>query len=170
MGGTQTLCHRRCAIGFQVSQLGACLISNFVDLNPAAACPLIHNVSIWDVRRIARYAMYKTCQTLRNVMLSHLLLKVLSWCVFCLLCCLIHCTELQLHLISKSAVGLVSKTPKCTLSDCCSVLCAFQPSIYCNLQNHILWNYPKLLALSVQDSKRGSLWKCSRTGDLSGQA
>ena len=47
-------------------------------------------------------------------MLSHLLLKVLSWCVFCLLCCLILCTELQLHLISKSAVGLVSKTPKCT--------------------------------------------------------
>ena len=29
---------------------------------------------------------------------------------------------------------LAFKTPKCTLSDCCSVLSAFQPSRYCNLQ------------------------------------
>ncbi len=61
--------------------MGACLISKSVDLDPAAACPLIHNVPTWAVKRIARYAMYKTCQTLRSVLLSHLLLEVLSWCV-----------------------------------------------------------------------------------------
>ena len=61
--------------------MGACLISKSVDLDPVAACPLIHYVPTWAVRRIARYAMYKTCQTLQNVLLSHLLLEVLSWCV-----------------------------------------------------------------------------------------
>ena len=60
--------------------MGACLISKSVDLDPAAACPLIHNVPTWAVKRIARYAMYKTCQTLQSVLLSHLLLEVLSWC------------------------------------------------------------------------------------------
>lgn len=57
MGGMQTLCHRCYAIIFQVSQLGGYLISKFVVLDPSAACPVIHNVSTWAVRRIARYAM-----------------------------------------------------------------------------------------------------------------
>ncbi len=61
--------------------MGACLISKSVDLDPAAACPSIHDVPTWAVRRIVRYAMYKTCQILQSVLLSQLLLEVLSWCV-----------------------------------------------------------------------------------------
>ena len=61
--------------------MGAYLISESVDLVAAAACPLIRNVATWAVRRIARYAMYKTCQTSPTLLLSHLLLEVLSWCV-----------------------------------------------------------------------------------------
>ena len=61
--------------------MGACLISKSIELDSAAACPLIHNVPTWAVRHIARYAVYKTCQTLRNLLLSHLLLEVLSCCV-----------------------------------------------------------------------------------------
>ena len=61
--------------------MGACLSSKSVDVDSAAACPLIHNVPTWAVRRIARYAVYKICQTLRNMLLSHLLLEVLSWYV-----------------------------------------------------------------------------------------
>ena len=65
-------------------------LRNLVATHPAAVgveCSyhvtyaLIHNVPIWAVAPIARYAMYKTCRTSQSVLLFHLLPKVLSWCV-----------------------------------------------------------------------------------------
>ena len=97
------------------------MISKSVNSDPAAACPLIHNVPIWAVERIARYAMYRTCRTLPRVLLSHLLPKVLGWCVLGWLYKLpllavlpILRTKLQLHLIFESACSgmLDSKTSK----------------------------------------------------------
>ena len=122
IGGTQTISHHCCAIGF--SDLSG--LSSQLTRTAAAACPLTHNVPTWAVRRIARYAMYKTCQTLRSVLLSHLLLEVLSWCVLGWLYRLAllnvvpgptHKAAAASQLSRVRALGMLdSKTPKCTLS------------------------------------------------------